>query len=194
MRICIFVLDNLSTHSSNTNGMDRLNRQNSVPCKNTSSSDVKVLSVQYFELFDNSSALPTVHETKNIAHPSTDLATSNRCNGAIKNKTDLLPNNKHNVLEVATVLEEHKTGNTNLSHKNSCSTRRHFPTLSGSKKKQKEMNGVSKDLVNNGTALRCSPKKFTLRRHPPEDFDDPILQPLHTINDNDKGNKNDMYI
>ena len=168
------------------NGIDRLNRQNSVPCKNTTSSDVKVLSVQYFELFDNSSALPTVHETKNVAPLNTDI-TSHTCNGAIKNKTDLLSNNKHNVVEVSTVLEEHKTGNTNLSHKNSCSSRRHFPTLRESKKKQKETNGISKDLANNGIAQRCSPKKFTLRRHPPEDFDDPILQPLHTINDNDKG-------
>ena len=168
------------------NGLDGLNRQNSVPCKNSSSSDVKVLSVQYFELFDNSTALPTVHETKNVASPNSNI-TSNRNNGAIKNKTDLFPNNKHNVVEVATVLEEHKTGSSNLSHKNSGSSRRHFPTLSGSKKKQKEINGVSKDLANNGIAQRCSPKKFTLRRHPPEDIDDPILPTLHTINDIDKG-------
>lgn len=48
------------------------------------------------------------------------------------------------------------------------------------------MNGVSKDLANNGIAQRCSPKKFTLRRHPPEDIDDPILPTLHTLNDINK--------
>ena len=160
---------------------------NSVPCKNPSASDVKVLSVQFFELFDNSAALPTVHETKNATSPTSNITISNRNNGAIKNKTDLFPNNKHNVVEVATVLEQHKTGSSNLPHKNSGSSRKHFPTLSGSKKKQKEMNGVSKDLANNGIAQRCSPKKFTLRRHPPEDIDDPILPTLHTLNDINKG-------
>ena len=142
-----------------------------MPCKPSSSSDVKILSVQYFELNDKS-ALPTVHETKNGG------STSN-INGSIKNKIDPFPNCKH----VATVLEENETSNIS---KNSGSTHV-FPTLNVSKKRRKERNGVglnAKDL--NGTP-RSPNKKCTLRRHPPEDFDDPIVQPLNSLVNPGKG-------
>ena len=60
---------------------------------------------------------------------------------------------------------------------------------------ENERNGVgiiAKDL--NGTP-RSPNKKCTLRRHPPEDFDDPIVQPINSLVNPGKGkyrNQNPM--
>ena len=88
--------------------------------------------------------------------------------------------NKH----VATVLEENEISNIS---KNSFPTNV-FPTFNVSKK-WKERNGVgliAKDL--NGRP-RSPNKKCTLRRHPPEDYDDPIVQPNNALLPSGKGRK-----
>ena len=148
-------------NENSVNGVDRLNRQNSVPCK-TPISDVKILSVQYFELSD-SPALPTLHEAK------TDATKGNK-KSSIRKKVEFCENTKQNV-EVATVLTENKTS---YASNDVCLATRNFSTKNNKSKKQKERTGISVAPNRFKGSIR-NYKNCTLRRHPAIDSEDPPL-------------------
>ena len=126
--------------------VDRIKCENEIPNK-PSSSDVKILSVKYFEISDTQ-GIPSLHDTKN-SKTSSDVS-------YMANKT-MDDGTNSNYVENANISKMQKSTK-GYSHTT-------FSDFNYSSK-QKQSNGVGLMAKESNAALR-SPKKCTLRRHPP---------------------------
>ena len=174
-------------YCSKLHSSDRLNRQHSVPCK-TPTSDVKILSVQCFELPDNL-ALPKVIRTKSSL-------ISSQMNGSMKKKkieSSFCCNNEK--IQEVTVLEdeEQKTNNSSENNGTICSESQ---AVSSSLRENNEVNiqrnGIIKMMPEESdrTSSRTqTPNKpfMNVRNHLLEDFNDPKSPLKNSISDFQNG-------
>ena len=146
--------------------VDPLKCATAIPHK-PDSSDVKILSVKYFEISDTQ-GLPSLHDTKN-SKTSSDVS-------YMTNKT-MDDGQNSNYVE-----------NANISTMQNSTKGYSHTTFSGFNysSKQKQSNGVGLMAKESNASLR-SPKKCTLRRHPPLDYNDSLRQPLYTSAELKKG-------
>ena len=189
--VCFSGIDDLNhshpNYCSKLHSNDRLNRQHSVPDK-APTSDVKILSVQCFELPDNL-ALPKVTRTKN------SLISSN-INGSMKKKkieSSFCCNNKR--IQGVTVLEdeEQKTNNSSENNGTICSESQAVSSpLRENNEVNIQRNGIIKMMPEESdrTSSRTqTPSKpfMNVRNHLLEDFNDPKSPLKNSISDFENG-------
>ena len=186
--VCFSDIDDLNPKScSKLHSNDRLNRQNSLPCK-APTSDVKILSVQCFELPDNL-ALPKVIRTKNSL-------ISSKINGSVKKKkieSSFYCNNKR-MQEVSFLEdEERKTNNSSEDNGTICSESQ---AVSSSLRENNEVdiqrNGIRKMIPaesNQKSSRTQTPNKpfMNVKNHLPKDFNDPKSPLKNSISDFENG-------
>ena len=189
--VCFSDIDDLNNshpnYYSKLHSNDRLNRQHSVPDK-APTSDVKILSVQCFELPDNL-ALPKVTRTKNSS-------ISSKMNGSMKKKkieSSFCCNNKR-IQEVAVLEDEdQKTNNSSENNGTICSESQAVSSpLRENNEVNIQRNGMRKMLPaesNHKSNQTQTPNKpsMNVRNHLLEDFNDPKSTLKNSISDFQNG-------
>ena len=185
--ICFSGTDDLNNsypnHCSKLHSNDRLNRQHSVPDK-APTSDVKILSVQCFELPDNL-ALPKVTRTKN-GSISSQIKDSMKMK---KIESSFCCNNKR--IQEVTVLEDEEQ-KANNSSENNGNIYSESQAVSSSLRENNEVNtqrnGIKEIIPAESNRTQTPNKPFmNVRNHLLEDFNDPKSSLKNSISDFENG-------